>query len=154
RPGADKAEILSEVEMPPSKDDNAGQSAGIPEPIFGGAAISRGRIFFMSTGGVYAIGPKTATKPTGTAVADSVGTGEGAATWLQVSPPEVFLDPGKSVKLHARRFDAKGRPVGEQSSVTWAVTGLKGTGAPDGTFTAAADGGGTAGTIKATAGSL
>src|SRR5215471_2218924 len=160
RPGADKAEILSEVEMPPSKDDNAGQSAGIPEPIFGGAAISRGRIFFMSTGGVYAIGSKAATKPTGTAVEDSVGTGEGAATWLQVSPTEVFLDPGKSVKLHARGFDAKGRPLGEQTGVTWAVVhdpkdpGLKGTVSPDGTFTAAADGGGTAGAIKATAGSL
>ena len=154
RPAADKAEILSEVEMPPSKDDNAGQSAGIPEPIFGGAAISRGRIFFMSTGGIYAIGPKTATKPTGTAVEDSIGRGEGPATWLQVSPTEVFLNPGQSVKLHARGFDAKGRPLGEQTGTTWAVTGLKGTVAADGTFTAAADGGGTAGTIKATVGSL
>ena len=60
RPHADRAEVLSEVELPPSKDDNAGQSVGIPEPIFGGAAISRGRVFFVSTGGVYAFGPKTA----------------------------------------------------------------------------------------------
>src|SRR5213078_3407631 len=45
RPSAEKAEILSAVEMPPSKDDNAGQSAGIAEPIFAGAAVSRGRIF-------------------------------------------------------------------------------------------------------------
>ena len=59
RPLADRAEVLSEVELPLSKDDNAGQSAGIAEPIFAGAAISRGRVFFVSTGGVYAIGPKT-----------------------------------------------------------------------------------------------
>src|SRR5262245_40426440 len=154
RPSADKAEILSEVEMPPSKDDNAGQSAGIPEPIFGGAAISRGRIFFVSTGGVYAIGAKTATKPTGVAVDDAIGKGEGAATWLQVSPTEIVLNPGQSVKLHARGFDAKGRPLGERTDVAWIVQGLKGAVAPDGTFTAAADGAGTAGTIKAAAGSL
>src|SRR5215831_3483416 len=154
RPGPDKAEILSEVEMPPSKDDNAGQSAGIPEPIFGGAAVSRGRIFFMSTGGVYAIGAKTAAKPTGVAIDDAIGKGEGPATWLQVSPTEIFLNPGQSVKLHARGFDGNGRPLGEQGGVAWTVQGLKGTVAADGTFTAAADGGGTAGTIKATAGSL
>ena len=60
RPLADRAEVLSEVELPKSLDDNAGQSVGIPEPVFGGAAVSRGRVFFVSTGGVYAIGPKTA----------------------------------------------------------------------------------------------
>src|SRR6185503_18418383 len=37
RPGADRAEILSEVELPKSLDDNAGQSVAIPEPVFGGA---------------------------------------------------------------------------------------------------------------------
>ena len=154
RPGPDKAEILSEVEMPPSKDDNAGQSAGIPEPIFGGAAISRGRIFFMSTGGLYAIGAKTATRPTGFAVDETIPKGEGEPTWMQVSPTEIFVKPGQSVKLTARLFDAKGGYLGVQTGQTWSVQGLKGTIAQDGTFTAAADGGGTAGTIKATAGSL
>src|SRR5205823_7378160 len=80
RPSADKAEILSAVEMPASKDDNAGQSAGIPEPIFAGAAVSRGRIFFVSTGGVYAIGAKTATKPAGLAVDEPAITAEGPPT--------------------------------------------------------------------------
>ena len=68
RPLADRAEILSEVELPKSLDDNAGQSVGIAEPVFGGAAISRGRVFFVSTGGVYAIGSKTAKATTGEAV--------------------------------------------------------------------------------------
>ena len=31
--------------LPPSTDENAGQSAGVPEPVFGGMAISRGRIY-------------------------------------------------------------------------------------------------------------
>ena len=104
RPAARRieAEILSEVELPISTDENAGQSAGVPEPVFGGAAISRGRIFFASTGGVYAIGPKAAKPPTGFAVDEPAVPGEGAAAWVQVSPTELVLKPGQAVKLHAR----------------------------------------------------
>jgi outer membrane protein assembly factor BamB len=154
RPSADRAEILSAVEMPPSKDDNAGQSAGLPEPIFAGAAVSRGRIFFVSTGGVYAIGPKTAKATAGTAVNETVEKGQGDPAWLQVAPTEMFLKPGQAVKLHARLFDAQGRFLSESSDASWTLQGLKGTVAPDGTFTAAPDAGGQAGTIKATAGAL
>jgi len=154
RPFADHAEILSDVEMPPSKDDNAGQSAGIPEPIFGGAAVSRGRIFFVSTGGVYAIGAKTPTKPAGFTVDEPAAKGEGDATWVRVSPTEMVLKPGQAVKLTATAFDRMGRAIGPASNVTWSLTGLKGTVAPDGTFTPAADVVEQAGTIKATAGAV
>jgi outer membrane protein assembly factor BamB len=154
RPFADHAEILSDVEMPPSKDDNAGQSAGIPEPIFGGAAVSRGRIFFVSTGGVYAIGSKTATKPAGFTVDEPAAKGEGDATWVRVSPTEMVLKPGQAVKLTATAFDRMGRAIGPASNVTWSLAGLKGTVAPDGTFTAATDVVEQAGTIKATAGAV
>src|SRR5262245_17117164 len=91
KPSAAGAQVLSEVEMPPAKDDNAGQTAGIPEPIFGGVAISRGRIFFVSTGGVYAIGPKAATKPAGLAVDEPAVKGEGDAASIRVSPTEMVL---------------------------------------------------------------
>jgi len=154
RPFADHAEILSDVEMPPSKDDNAGQSAGIPEPIFGGAAVSRGRIFFVSTGAVYAIGSKTPTKPAGFTVDEPAAKGEGDATWVRVSPTEMVLKPGQAVKLTATAFDRMGRAIGPASNVTWSLTGLKGTVAPDGTFTPAADVVEQAGTIKATAGAV
>jgi len=154
RPFADHAEILSDVEMPPSKDDNAGQSAGIPEPIFGGAAVSRGRIFFVSTGGVYAIGSKTATKPAGFTVDEPAVKGEGDAAWIRVSPTEMVLKPGQAVKLTATAFDRMGRAIGPASNVAWSLTGLKGTVAPDGTFTPATDVVEQAGTIKATAGAV
>ena len=39
RPSEKGAQVLSEVEMPHAKDDNAGQTAGIAEPIFAGAAL-------------------------------------------------------------------------------------------------------------------
>ena len=154
RPGVDRAQILSAVELPLSKDDNAGQSAGLPEPVFAGAAISRGRIFFVSTGGVYAIGAKTATRPTGTAVDEPAAIGEGAPAWVQVSPTELVLKPGQAVKLHAKLFDAKGRFLRDETGATWSLTGLKGAVAPDGTFTPDAATPEQAGTIKATVGAI
>jgi outer membrane protein assembly factor BamB len=152
RPHADRAEVLSEVELPPSKDDNAGQSVGTPEPVFGGAAVSRGRIFFVSTGGVYAIGPRTAKPLTGWAADAPAEKGDGAPTWVQVTPTELVLKPGQAVKLHARLFDSKGRFL-QEAPATWSLQGLKGT-VTDGTFTVAADPVEQAGTIKATVGTL
>jgi outer membrane protein assembly factor BamB len=153
RPLADRAEVLSEVELPKSLDDNAGQSVGIPEPVFGGAAVSRGRIVFVSTGGVYAIGAKAAKSLTGLAVETVVEKGDGAPALVQVSPTELVLKPGQTVKLRARLFDAKGRFLRDEPAAAWSLQGLKGTIA-DGSFTVAADPGEQAGTIKATVGAI
>src|SRR4029453_14469117 len=76
RPGPAKAEILSEVELPPSK-NSVEQAEGPPEPILGGAAVSRGRIFFVSSDAIYAIGSKTPKTLTRTAVATAPGKGAG-----------------------------------------------------------------------------
>jgi hypothetical protein len=161
KPSAAGAQILSSVEMPLSKEDspeaedhNAGQTAGIPEPIFAGAAVSRGRVFFVSVGGVYAIGPKTAARPTGLAVNEAAEKGDGPATWVQVSPTEVVMKAGDKQTFHARTFDAKGRLLGDAPAATWTLTGLKGTLDAGGTFTADAAAGDQAGSIKAAVGGL
>jgi outer membrane protein assembly factor BamB len=154
KPFADHAEVLSEVELPPSLDDNAGQSVGIPEPIFGGAAVSHGRIFFVSTGGVYAIGPKAAKTLSGAAVEAPAEMGVGGPAFLQVSPTELVLKPGQAVKLHAKLFDAKGRFLRDEAAATWALQGLKGTVGADGTVVADPATPEQAGTIKATVGAL
>lgn len=154
RPQPDKGEILSEVELPPSTDENAGQSAGVAEPVFGGAAVSRGRVYFVSTGGVYALGPKAAKPQTGFAVDEPLPAGQGPAAWLQVSPTELVLKPGQAQKLRVRSFDAQGRFLREESGATWTLTGLKGTTSADGTFTPDPGTPEQAGTIKATAGTL
>ena len=57
RPQADRADILSQVELPNSTNSCCG-SEGTPEQVLGGAAVSRGRIFFVSSDAVYAIGPR------------------------------------------------------------------------------------------------
>jgi outer membrane protein assembly factor BamB len=152
RPQAERAEVLSEVELPLSK-NSVQQAEGTPEPILAGAAVSRGRIFFVSSDAVYAIGPKTAKNVTGFAVDAPAEKGEGTSAFLQVAPTELVLKPGQAVKLHARLFDAKGRFLREDSAATWSLQGLKGTVA-DGSFTVASDPVEQAGLIKATSGAL
>jgi outer membrane protein assembly factor BamB len=153
RPHADRAEVLSEVELPKSTDDNAGQSVGIAEPVFGGAAVSRGRVFFVSTGGTYAIGSKTAKATTGMAASTALPAGQGEPAHVQVIPTELVLKPGQTIKLHARLFDAQGRFLREDTGASWALQGLKGT-LTDGSFTVASDPVEQAGTIKATVGAI
>ncbi len=152
RPGPTKAEVLSEVELPPSV-NSVEQQEGTPEPILGGAAVSRGRIFFVSSDAVYAIGPRTAKAVTGFAVNTPAESPENTPAWVQVVPTELALKPGQSVNLHARLFDAKGRFLREDTSATWSLQGLRGT-VTNGTFTVANDPAEQAGTIKATVGAI
>ena len=151
KPHADKCDVLSETEMPISK-YSCCSSEGTPEQILGGAAVSHGRIFFVSSDAVYAIGPKKATTLRGFAVDEPVEKGEGAPAWVQVEPTEMVLKPGQTVKLHARLFDDKGRFLREEKAA-WSLEGLKGT-VEDGAFTVSNDPGFQAGSIKATVGSL
>src|SRR5919197_210711 len=137
RPLADRAEVLSEVELPISK-NSVQQQEGTPEPILAGAAVSRGRIFFVSSDAVYAIGPKTAKTLSGFAVDAPAERGDGPPAYMQVAPTELVLKPGQTVKLHARAFDAKGRFLREEASATWALQGLKGAVA-NGSLSIAAD---------------
>jgi outer membrane protein assembly factor BamB len=151
RPHADKCDVLSEVEMPISK-YSCCSSEGTPEQILGGAAVSHGRVFFVSSDAVYAVGPKKATTLRGFAVDEPVEKGEGAPAWVQVEPTEMVLKPGQTLKLHARLFDDKARFLRVEKA-TWSLEGLKGT-VEDGAFTVSNDPGFQAGSIKATVGSL
>jgi hypothetical protein len=153
QPGATEGKVLSEVQLPLST-NSVQQAEGTPEPILAGAAVSRGRIFFVSSDAVYALGSKTAKTLTGFAVDAPAEKGDGAPTYVQVWPTEMVLKPGQTVKLHARSFDAKGRFLKDETTATWALQGLKGTLSPDGSFTVANDPIEQAGTIKATVGAL
>jgi outer membrane protein assembly factor BamB len=151
RPYADKAEVLSSVELPLST-NSAQQEEGTPEPILGGAAVSRGRVYFVSSDAVYAIGSKKANAVTGLTVDEPAAQASGAPALVQVTPTELVLNPGQTVKLHARLFDDKGRFLREEKA-TWSLEGLKGT-VDDGTFVVAGDPPQQAGLIKATVGGL
>lgn len=152
RPHADRGEILSDVELPNSVASCCG-SEGTPEQILGGAAISRGRVFFVSSDAIYAIGPRQAKAVTGFAVDEPAAAGTGAPAHLQVSPTELVLTPGQTVKLRVRLFDDQGRFLREDTGATWTLEGLKGTAAGN-SFTAAAEPIDQAGQIIATVGTL
>ena len=152
RPHPDRAEVLSRVELPDSVNSCCG-SEGTPEQILGGAAVSRGRVFFVSSDAVYAIGSRQPRPVSGFAVDEPAQVGQGAAAHLQVSPTELVLEPGQTVKLRARLFDDRGRFLREEPAGAWTLEGLKGTVA-NGAFTGAAEPREQAGLIKATAGGL
>jgi outer membrane protein assembly factor BamB len=151
RPHADRGEILSQVELPNSVASCCG-SEGTPEQILGGAAVSRGRVFFVSSDAIYAIGPRQARPVTGFAVDEPAETGTVPAH-LQVSPTELVLTPGQTVKLRVRLFDDKGRFIKEETGATWTLDGLKGT-AANNSLTVASDPVEQAGLITATVGTL
>ena len=150
RPGPTRAEVLSEVELPPST-NSVQQAEGTPEPILAGAAISRGRVFFVSSDAVYAFGPKAAKRLSGWATDETEVKGDGAPAFLQVTPTELVLKPGQTVKLRARLFDANGRFLRDDDKASWSLDGLKGS-MTDGTFVVASGAEEQAGFIKATSG--
>ena len=152
RPLADHAEILSEVELPDSTNSCCG-SEGTPEQILAGVAVSRGRIFFVSSDAVYAIGPPQPQPVTGFALDEPARAGQGAPAHLQVSPTEMVLEPGQTVQLRARLFDNQGRFLREEAAADWALEDLDGTVA-NGTLTVAPNPMEQAGTITATAAGL
>ena len=152
RPHADRGEILSSVTLPDSTNSCCG-SEGTPEQVLGGAAISRGRIFFVSSDAVYAIGSKAAGALTGFAVEAPAVGGEGAPAHLQVSPTEIVATPGQKIALKARLFDARGRLLGEEPAAEWSLEGIRGT-INKGALAIAADPVDQAGTVRAAVGSL
>lgn len=147
RPGPTSGQILSAVELPVSTNSCCG-SEGTPEQILGAAAVSRGRIYFVSSDAVYAIGPRQARSLTGFAADEPAVTSTGAPAHLQVSPTELVLAPGQTVTLRARLFDAQGRFLREAPAV-WSLDGLRGA-VTAGRFTVAPDQVDQAGVIKAT----
>jgi outer membrane protein assembly factor BamB len=148
RPGETRAEVLSKVEMPLSKDSCCG-SEGTSEQIYAGVAVSRGRIFMVSSDAIYALGPKQPKAQTGFAADEPALRGTGAPSYVQVVPTELVLKPGQRVSFKARLFDDKGLFLREEQAA-WSLDGLKGTIGNDGMFVASNDPEGQAGLIKAT----
>ena len=90
-------------------------SQKIPEPIVAAAAVARGRVYFVSSDTLYAIGPKKTKGKPWKPVTPTMEAGQGAPAWVQVEPTELVLKPGQTVQLHARLFDAQGRFLREDN---------------------------------------
>ena len=113
RPHADRCEVLSEVELPLS--DQGLNSQKIPEPVVAAAAVARGRVYFVSSDTLYAIGPKkTIGKPWKPRDADD-GAGAGRAGLGAGGADRNGAEARQTVQLHARLFDAQGRFLREDN---------------------------------------
>jgi outer membrane protein assembly factor BamB len=148
RPHQDRAEVLSSVELPIST--SGLHTEKTPEPVLASAAVARGRVYFVSSDHLYAIGPK---QPRNIVAAQPalLPKGEGDPAWVQVLPTEVTLTAGQSVQLRARLFDARGRFLRDEAAAGWSVDGLDGA-VSGGKFTAGSRG--QAGLVKATVGAI
>ena len=151
RPGADKGEVLSEVRAAAQQEQRAAGGGHARTDSRGRGRVPRPRLLRLERRGLR---HRTADREGGDRVRrrPPVEKGDGAPAWVQVTPTELVLKPGQTVKLHARVFDAKGRFLREEPA-TWSLQGLKGT-VTDGNFVVAADPIEQAGTIKATVGAV
>jgi len=145
KPSATGCEILDQ--------DQLGTEAQ-PEAIIGSAAVSNGRVYFVSDSALYALGKKTNNSSSQTNVA-AVGSTVSSqpATHVQVVPTELILKPGDKVDFRVRLFDAQGNFIREEPAATWSLEQLKGT-IENGHFTAGSEAVAQAGLVKATVGGV
>jgi len=148
KPRAETVDVLSEVTFPISQ--TGLYSAGTPEPVLAGSAISNGRVYIATVDNLYCIGRKSptaaSTKP------EPLPKGEGAVAWVQVRPAEALLKPGESAQFIAFSYDARGRLLKEEQA-TWSLDKLTGQLAAN-KFTADSANKGQAGLVKATVGGV
>lgn len=119
KPHSDRCEIVDSDEI---------GSAG-KEQILASAAVSRGRIYVVSTEATYAIGKKGAGVAPPPYKPEPVPflTAENKFTHVQVIPSELIMKPGESMTFKVRMYDDKGRFMEQTEAVTWTMEGgLKG----------------------------
>ena len=139
RPGPARCEILDA--------DLLGTEAA-PQPIIASVAISRGRVYLVSSEALYCIGKKSKQASPRPGMSE-VPASRGPVAHLQVVPAEVVLQPGESVRFRARLFDRHGRLIRE-GQAAWSLEQLRGKIQNGGRFLAASDPVAQAGQVKAT----
>jgi outer membrane protein assembly factor BamB len=159
RPSKTGVEVLDDDALPISQQEGTGGAEPGPESIWASPAVANGRIYVASMDALYAIGPKALPRPTNAAPAAPPAAAPatpGPATAVRVFPSDVTLKPGQAQKFAVSLFDEKGIPVpvAAGTAIAWAADGLKGTAAPDGTFTPDAAARSQGGTLTATVGAL
>ncbi|HXD30499.1 MAG TPA: PQQ-binding-like beta-propeller repeat protein [Pyrinomonadaceae bacterium] len=144
QPSATGAKILDEQQL---------GTAALPEIIIASAAVSDGRIFFVSDTNLYCIGKKNAGARTKPVPPKEEVNSNGTPSYVQVVPTELILKPGEKVNFRARLFDELGNFIREEPSATWSLDQLKGTVA-NGQFTVGSEAVAQAGLVKAAVGTI
>lgn len=154
KPSLTGCQILDKEELEPItneslKTESGDEAVAANEQIIGGAAVSRGRIYFVSTKHVYAIGKKKAPAlPPVVEKADSAPA-DAKVAHVQVVPVDLVMKPGESKAFKVRLFDDHGRFIREEANAQWELAGLKGD-VSNNQFTPSADSALHGGQLKAT----
>ena len=161
KPGPTGCQVLDEEELEPGvsnvqlKTEAGDDLIAANEQILASVAISRGRVYLVSTKAIYCIGKKTASTalPAAAQPAAENAPSDAAVAHVQIVPADVVTTPGKTTKFKVRLFDDHGRFIREEANAALSLDGLKGA-AQNNQFTPAADAGIQAGAVKATVGSV
>ncbi len=159
KPGPTGCQVLSEIELGPVEKVELKSEAGdeaitANEQILASVAVSRGRVYLVTTKAVYCIGKKTPSPALHPAI-EIVETAPADATvaQVQVVPADLVMKPGETAKFRVRLFDDHARFIREEANAVWSLEGLKGV-AQSNQLTPGADAGVQAGTVKATVGGV
>ncbi|MDQ3665595.1 MAG: PQQ-binding-like beta-propeller repeat protein [Acidobacteriota bacterium] len=144
KPSATGAEILDQDQL---------GTAAQPEAIIASAAVSNGRVYFVSDANIYAIGKKSQSPPGTPLVVNPESAAANSVAHVQVVPTELILRPGDKLKFNVRLFDERGVFIREESGASWTLDNLKGSIA-SGEFSVAIDPIAQAGLVKATVGGI
>ena len=155
KPGPTGCQILCETELEPVekvdlKTEAGDEAIAANEQVLASVAVSRGRVYLVSTKAVYCIGKKTAS-PALPPVKETVenAPADAAVAHAQVVPADLVIKPGETARFKVRLFDDHGRFIREEATAAWSLEGLKGE-VKNNQFTPAADAGPQAGMVKAT----
>ena len=117
--GKKKAKVLSKVELGADA-----QTLGREYYIFGSPAISDGRIYLVTAGGTYCIGPKEITKQD-VAIPplpeEKPADKSAAPHVVQVVPADKVLHAGEKADFKVRTFDDHGRLLAENVKADWSI---------------------------------
>ncbi|HEY3139362.1 MAG TPA: PQQ-binding-like beta-propeller repeat protein [Blastocatellia bacterium] len=163
KPGATGCEVLSETELGPVekvelKTEAGDEAVSANEQILASVAVSRGRVYLVTTKAVYCIGKKTPS-PALPEVKEQVEINghepitESHVAHVQIVPADLVMKAGETAKFKVRLFDDRGTFLREEQNAAWSLEGLKGA-VQSNQFNPAADAGVQSGTLKVTFGSV
>ncbi len=131
KPGPTGCEILDSDELEPGmavaqKTEVGDDLIASNEQILASVAVSRGRVFLVSTKHIYAIGKKrNPALPAAPVKAETAPAGAKVAH-VQVTPVDLVAKPGEAVPFKVRLFDAQGRFIRLEPRPELVAEGLKG----------------------------
>ncbi|MCI0628788.1 MAG: PQQ-binding-like beta-propeller repeat protein [Acidobacteria bacterium] len=132
KPGPAGCEILDEDELESVDKVQIKTEAGDDliasnEQIIASVAVSRGRIYLVSTKAIYCIGKRSPSRALPLAKVALENAPAGAAVaHVQVVPFDLVIKPGETAKFRVRLLDERGRFIREEQDPTWSLEGLKG----------------------------